>query len=83
MQRAGGSVTSLDVTGSTALHSALDNGHVKTAITLIQHMGANLFIQDAQGRLPFHLMAEEDGQFMMEVFVSGFFIISLLLLHIV
>ncbi|XP_037776938.1 LOW QUALITY PROTEIN: uncharacterized protein LOC119573906 [Penaeus monodon] len=64
-KRAGGSVTSLDVTGSTALHSALDNGHVKTAITLIQHMGANLFIQDAQGRLPFHLMAE-DGQFMME-----------------
>lgn len=70
IQKAGGSVTSLDVTGSSALHSALDNGHITTAKTLIQHMGANLFLQDAQGRLPFHLMAEEDRQHVLEESMS-------------
>lgn len=70
IQKAGGSVTSLDVTGSSALHSALDNGHITTAKTLIQHMGANLFLQDAQGRLPFHLMPEEDRQHVLEESMS-------------
>ncbi|XP_042858456.1 uncharacterized protein LOC122244579 [Penaeus japonicus] len=58
----GGSAVSLHREGATPLHAALDAGHLDTARALALHMGGNLFLPDAAGRLPISLMSEKNIQ---------------------
>lgn len=55
----GGSAVSQNKDKRTPLHAALDSGHLDTAISLVLHMGANLFLRDNKGRAPINLIPDE------------------------
>ncbi|KAK4308111.1 hypothetical protein Pmani_020174 [Petrolisthes manimaculis] len=48
-------LSSHTVSGQTALYAALESGQLDTTATLVRHLGANIFLQDAQRRLPITL----------------------------
>ncbi|XP_047481573.1 poly [ADP-ribose] polymerase tankyrase-1-like [Penaeus chinensis] len=56
----GGSAVSQNKDKRTPLHAALDSGHLDTAISLVLHMGANLFLPDNKGRIPIDLIPNDD-----------------------
>ncbi|KAK8738041.1 hypothetical protein OTU49_004368 [Cherax quadricarinatus] len=66
IQQRGGSVTSLTASGHTALHIALDAGHMQTVECLVRHMGANLFLCDGLGRLPLLLCPQDKRDQLLE-----------------
>ncbi|KAK3893840.1 hypothetical protein Pcinc_002375 [Petrolisthes cinctipes] len=58
--------SSRTVSGQTALHAALESGQLDTAATLVRHLGANIFLQDAQRRLPITLAPAPFGETLLE-----------------
>ncbi|KAK4296875.1 hypothetical protein Pmani_030665 [Petrolisthes manimaculis] len=59
-------VSSCTVSGQTALHAALESGQLDTAATLVRHLGANIFLQDVQRRLPITLAPAPFGDTLLE-----------------
>ncbi|KAK3886614.1 hypothetical protein Pcinc_009261 [Petrolisthes cinctipes] len=57
--------------GQTALHAALESGQLQTAVTLVRHLGANIFFHDFHGRLPLTMCSLEFGQTLQEDSVSN------------
>ncbi|KAK3890219.1 hypothetical protein Pcinc_005754 [Petrolisthes cinctipes] len=57
--------------GQTALHAALESGQLQTAVTLVRHLGANIFLHDFHGRLPLTMCSLEFGQTLQEDSVSN------------
>ena len=57
--------------GSSALHAALDAGHQGMAELLIKDLGACIYVPDKNGRLPLHIMADEQRQRMEQVRQAG------------
>ncbi|XP_069192310.1 serine/threonine-protein phosphatase 6 regulatory ankyrin repeat subunit B isoform X3 [Procambarus clarkii] len=66
IQQGGGSVTSRTSDGRTALHTSLDADHMHTTLSLVRHMGANIFLCDDKGRLPLQLCPQETGNQLLE-----------------
>lgn len=52
----GGSAVSQNKDKRTPLHAALASRHLDTAINLVLHMGANLFLPDNKGKTPLDLI---------------------------
>ncbi|XP_042216787.1 uncharacterized protein LOC121862540 isoform X2 [Homarus americanus] len=70
IQWEGGSATSQAGIGRTALHVALDAGHLTTAVCLVRNLGGNLFLGDSEGRLPLHMCPQSTRVLLLEDAVS-------------
>ncbi|KAK8390778.1 hypothetical protein O3P69_010468 [Scylla paramamosain] len=62
LQNAGAWPFFSQVSGVSALHAALDAGHQAMAEVLIRHLGACPYVPDTHGRLPVHMMSDEERQ---------------------
>lgn len=72
----GGSAVAQNEKGETALHGALDSGQLDTAVALVLHMGANLFLPDNEGRLPVDLISDDTRSQLLKVsiYLTGIYI---------
>ncbi|XP_063851013.1 ankyrin-2-like isoform X2 [Scylla paramamosain] len=62
LHRAGGWTVFNEASGGTALHAALEAGHRGMAELLIRDLGACPYVPDTHGRLPVHMMPNEEQQ---------------------
>ncbi|XP_063849138.1 ankyrin-1-like isoform X2 [Scylla paramamosain] len=62
LHRAGGWTFFNGASGGTALHAALEAGHKGMAELLIRDLGGCPYIPDTHGRLPVHMMPNEEQQ---------------------
>ncbi|KAK8375290.1 hypothetical protein O3P69_012776, partial [Scylla paramamosain] len=62
LHRAGGWTVFNGASGGTALHAALEAGHKGMADLLIRDLGGCPYVPDTHGRLPVHMLPDEEQQ---------------------